>query len=221
MRRLPVNSLRAMREQWQELDERLETVRRQIGDAPKELLVRQVQTLRETISLWLNGQLLSADAPTTTDVFIVGFADDVRQALTTHLQGLGLRTHSAPDNRLAYAMLQLYHTQVVLFDGRNPSPGAFVRLLMQRQPHLKAIVVAEPNDQQLFERMQSAGVSAFIPFAAADTWSERVRPFDQCILATLARPATQCPNFASGRPCLGECALWEGPAVAPTALSRS
>lgn len=221
MRRLPINSLRAMREQWQQLDERLETARRQIGDVPKELFARQVQMFRETISLWLSGQLLNPDIPATTDVFVVGFTDDVRQALAMHLQGLGLRTHGAPDNRLAYAMLQLYHTQVVLFDGRNPSPGAFVRLLMQRQPHLKPIVVAEPNDRQLFERMQNAGVSAFIPFATADTWSERVRPFDQCVLATLARPGRQCPHFASGRPCLGECALWEGSATAPTAFSRS
>jgi hypothetical protein len=209
-----------MREQWRELDARLEAARRQIGDAPKELLARDVAMFRDTVNLWLNGQLLNAEFPMTLDVFVVGFTEEVRQTLATHLQGLGLRSNHAPDNRVAYSTLQLYHTQAILFDGRNPSPGAFVRLVTQRQPHIKSIVVADPNDRQLFERMRSADVAAFIPLATADTWSERIRPFDQCVLATLARPTRQCPNFAAGRPCLGECALSEGPAIAPSAISR-
>lgn len=220
MRRLPLDSRRATREQWRELDARLEAARRQIGDAPKELIARDVAMFRDTVDLWLKGQLLNAESPMTLDVFIVGFTDEIRQTLATHLQGLGLRADGAPDNRIAYSTLQLTHAQLVLFDGRNPSPGAFVRLLTQRQPHIKTIVVADPNDRQLFERMRSAEVSAFIPLATADAWSERIRPFDQCVLATLMRSAKQCPNFAAGRPCLGECSLSEGAAIAPSAITR-
>jgi hypothetical protein len=205
-----------MAELWRDLDERLERARRQVGDEPKELVSREVRTYRDTLSMWLDeGSLLDAAQPSTLDVLVVGFPVGGRQALTTHIRGLGLRADDAPDNRTAFAKMQVAHARAVVYDVRNPGPGSFLGLASSRQPHVKWIAVGDPNDREVFQRLQSGGASAFIPLATVDTWSERIRPFDQCLLATLQRQQAICPNFARGRPCVGQCALWEPPVAAP------
>ncbi|MBM3216326.1 hypothetical protein FJZ36_15610 [Candidatus Poribacteria bacterium] len=213
MRRLPLNTKRAMDELWRELDARVETARRQVGDAGRELVRREVEMQRRTVDLWLNGALLNAEYPMTMDVFVVGFPAEVRQAIISHLQGLSLRAEGTTDTQAAYTALQLHHTQAVLWDVQSGSPGSFFRLAVTRQPHLKGIAIGDPNDRVVFDRLLEAGVSAFIPMATVDTWSERIRPFNQCVLATLARTERQCPNFLAGRPCLGQCSTLEKPAV--------
>ena len=180
-----------------------------------------MELLDDTIDMWFEDQLLNPEFPMSMDVFISGFGNPLRDALLERMRADGLRADEAEDNRTTYATLAVYHTRLVLWNTERPAPGSFFRIARNRQPYLKGIAVGNPEDEVVVGRVRSAGASAFIPTRSVERLAaERARGthassrLSQCVRATLARTAPICPNFAEGRPCLGECEFLED---APTA----
>ncbi|GIX07348.1 MAG: hypothetical protein KatS3mg115_1751 [Candidatus Poribacteria bacterium] len=209
MRRLPINSYEASEALWERLEERIREASRQLIEPVDELLEREVELYAETSEVWLHEELFDEETPLTVDYMVIGFPEGIRRGLAQYLRGLGLAVAEAPDNRIGHAKLRAYHARAVLFDAGRPSPGAFIQLAHEIQPHLKAVPLGDANNRELFERMRQRGAAAFLPTDTPAEWHARADAFDQCIFAILHRQAAVCPNFQKGRPCRGECAFLE------------
>ena len=204
-----------LEELWRELEERIERFDARVTRPADELLDHLRELHIDVMDDWAEGRLLRPEIPMSMDILVVGFPDQVGRVIAQYLRGLNLKAWHIDDNRSAYALMQVAHTRAVLWDVRKPSPGAFIRMTLDRHPHIKGIAIGDPSDRQTFNRVRRRGAHAFIPVAESRNWSERARPFEQCVLASLRRQAKVCPNYAKGRPCLGECAIFEGPATPP------